>query len=324
MKILVPGGAGYIGSHMVKLLQEHNHEVVVLDNFSTGNRWSIEGCKIIEVDILDKLELLNALKGSFFDGVIHFAAKSIVQESINYPDKYFKNNFIGTKNLLDIIVEEKISNNIVFSSTAAIYGNPDINKINEKCIKRPINPYGESKLLVEEYLKKLYLNKGLNSICLRYFNAAGAHHSAEIGEYREIETHLIPNILNSVKNKSADLKIFGDNFNTKDGTCIRDYIHVTDLAEAHLASLEIMQYNNICDAFNLGSGIGFSIKEILSECMNITGTKIDYKIFPPREGDPASLIADIEKAQNYLSWKPQHSDIKNIISSAWKWHAKDI
>ncbi len=324
MKVLIPGGAGYIGSHMVKLLQEKNHEVVVLDNFSTGNRWSITDCKIIEVDLINKASLLRSLKDMKFDGIIHFAAKSIVQESIFNPSEYMENNYLGTKNLIETVIENNISNNIVFSSTAAVYGNPKIEKINEECNTKPINPYGESKLLVEKYLKNLYLNKKLNSISLRYFNAAGAHHSSKIGEKRENETHLIPNILNSIIKDSKKLEVYGDNYPTKDGTCIRDYIHVTDLAEAHLLALEKMLEESVCEVINLGSGVGFSIKEILNECSKVTKTDINYKILPPREGDPAILIADITKALRILNWTPRHSDIQNIISTAWNWHIKSI
>ena len=323
MKVLVPGGAGYIGSHMVRLLQEKHHEVIVLDNFSTGNRWAINNCETIEVNLLDKTKLSNLLEGRFFDGVIHFAAKSIVEESIMSPEMYYENNYIGTKNLLDIIVEKNISNNFVFSSTAAVYGNPNQKKINEDCPKNPINPYGESKLLIEKHLKDLNISNNLNSICLRYFNAAGAHSSSDIGEYRENETHLIPNILNSLIKNSAQLKIFGNNYPTPDGTCIRDYVHVTDLAEAHLLALNKMLKSDTCDVYNLGSGSGFSIMKILEECIKVTNKDIEYEICEARKGDPAILIADINKANKDLNWLPRNSDIGNIISSAWNWHKND-
>jgi UDP-glucose 4-epimerase len=322
MKILVPGGAGYIGSHMVKLLQENDHDVTVLDNFSTGNAWAVSDCKIIEVDLIDKEGLFNSLKGMKYDGIIHFAAKSIVQESVENPEQYFQNNYIGSKNLIDCILEYNISNNFVFSSTAAVYGNPKVEIIHEECSTLPINPYGESKLMVERYLKNLFYKSKFNSISLRYFNAAGAHGSSEIGEQRKYETHLIPNILNSVINKTEELKIYGDNYPTKDGTCIRDYIHVNDLAEAHLKAINLMQTTNICEVINLGSGVGFSIKEILDECSKVTKSQIEFDKHPPRPGDPATLIADIEKALHILDWRPKHSNISNIISSAWNWHKK--
>lgn len=323
MKILIPGGAGYIGSHMVKLLQERNHEVVVLDNFSTGNRWAVTNCKIIEVDLLNKSGLKRSLKDSRFDGIIHFAAKSIVKESVLNPSAYIKNNYLGTKNLIETVIDNDVSNNIVFSSTAAVYGNIKASSINEDMITNPINPYGESKLMVEKYLKDCFQTNKLNSISLRYFNAAGAHHLSEIGEKRENETHLIPNILNSILNSNKELEIYGDNYQTRDGTCIRDYIHVEDLAKAHLLALEKMVNKNLCEVINLGSGNGFSIKEILDECVKVTGTNINYKTLPPREGDPDILIADITKAKKILNWTPRHSDIQNIILSAWNWHKKD-
>tara|TARA_B100000963_G_scaffold302596_1_gene275579 strand:- start:21407 stop:22378 length:972 start_codon:yes stop_codon:yes gene_type:complete len=322
MKLLIPGGAGYIGSHMVRYAQEHNHEVVVLDNFSTGNDWSIKDCEVIEANLVDQENLLKLLKGRKFDGVIHFAAKSLVGESLKEPSLYYQNNLVGSLNLIDVMIKNDI-NNLVFSSSAAIFGNPKMDKISESHIKNPINPYGKSKLMVENILEDLCLSTGLNALCLRYFNAAGAHKSGEIGESHEPETHLIPSILKAVLDNKTDLKVFGNDYNTHDGTCIRDYVHVEDLANAHLLGLENMKKLKGFSAFNLGNGSGFSVLDIIKECEKVTNTKISYQVEKKREGDPAILVADNKLANNELNWKPKYKKINEIIESAWMWHSRN-
>lgn len=321
MKLLVSGGAGYIGSHAVKYAQECGHEVVVLDDFSTGHKEAIEECEIIEVNLLEQEKLIKFLGGRHFDGVIHFAAKSLVGESIKNPYMYYETNLKGTLNLLNLMLINNITD-IVFSSSAAIFGNPVSEKIDEKHIKNPINPYGMSKLMVENILKDLTLKGNINASCLRYFNAAGAHKSGLIGESHDPETHLIPTILESIKN-SETFKIFGNDYLTPDGTCIRDYIHVDDLAEAHILSLNYIKKNKGFSAFNLGNGKGFSVLDIIKACKQISNSNINYEIQKKREGDPPKLVADITKAGNILQWKPRHSKIDKIISSAWKWHSSN-
>ena len=321
MKLLITGGGGYIGSHMVRLAQSQNHECIVLDNFSTGHRWAIEDCEILDIDLLDEIALSNSLKGKFFDGVIHFAAKSIVGESIQKPYYYYRNNLIGTLNLVDQMLKNEI-NNLVFSSSAAIFGNPESNLINENHPKKPINPYGKSKLMVEQVLDDISKSNDINVTCLRYFNAAGAYKSGEIGEAHNPETHLIPNILSSLNNKNIIFSIFGKNYPTKDGTCVRDYIHVNDIAHAHLLALEKMEEKKGFNFFNLGSEKGYSVLEIIKSCEEVTGKKINYRFEAGRNGDPAILIADNTKAISELGWKIKYKSINEIIETAWLWHKK--
>ena len=319
MKLLIPGGAGYIGSHMARYAQEHGNEVVVLDDFSTGHEWAVKDCEILRVNLLDQEKLAQLLKGRYFDGVIHFAAKSLVAESVKKPDLYYRNNVVGTLNLVNEMLKNDV-NNLVFSSTAAIFGNPVTEKIAEDHPKNPINPYGQSKLMVENMLMDICSANDFNATCLRYFNAAGAHKSGEIGEAHEPETHLIPNILTSVLSNESNLKVFGHDYSTPDGTCVRDYVHVTDLAQAHLLGLEYMQQVKGFSAFNLGNGDGFSVHEIINACQNITNTEIPFQIDERREGDPAVLVADNKFAVGALNWNPEYSDINDIIKSAWSWH----
>ena len=262
MKLLITGGAGYIGSHMVKYAQELNHEVVVLDDYSTGHKWAVKDCEIICVNLLNQNKLSRLLKGHSFDGVIHFAAKSLVNESVNYPEAYYRNNIVGTLNLVNEMLKNDI-NDLVFSSTAAIFGNPISAKIDEAHPKNPINPYGQSKLMTEKMLRDISLARDFNVTCLRYFNAAGAHESGEIGEAHNPETHLIPNILRSAISNENKLRVFGTDYPTTDGTCVRDYVHVTDLAQAHLLGLTHMKENKGFSAINLGNGDGFSVLEII-------------------------------------------------------------
>ena len=319
MKLLIPGGAGYIGSHMVRYAQEHGHEVVVLDDFSTGHDWVVRDCEILRVNLLDQEKLSQLLRGRHFDGVIHFAAKSLVGESFEKPDVYYRNNVVGTLNLVNEMLNNDVSN-LVFSSTAAIFGNPLTEKIAEDHPKNPINPYGQSKLMVENMLKDICSANDLNATCLRYFNAAGAHESGEIGEAHDPETHLIPNVLKAALTNDSSLKVFGDDYPTPDGTCVRDYVHVSDLAQAHLLGLEYMKDNKEFAAFNLGNGDGFSVLEVIKSCEKIADTKIPLQIEERRDGDPAVLISENKRAVEVLNWDPKYNDISNIIKSAWSWH----
>jgi len=319
MKLLIPGGVGYIGSHMVRYAQEHGHEVVVLDDFSTGHEWAVKDCEILRVNLLDQDKLSQLLKGRYFDGVIHFAAKSLVGESVKKPDLYYRNNVVGTLNLVNEMLSNDV-NNLVFSSTAAIFGNPVTDKIAEDHPKNPITPYGQSKLMVENMLQDICSTYDFNATCLRYFNAAGAHESGEIGEAHDPETHLIPNVLKAAISNESSLKVFGDDYPTPDGTCVRDYVHVTDLADAHLLSLEYMQNNKGFSAFNLGNGDGFSVLEVIKSCEKIADTKISFQIDRRRQGDPASLVADSRKAKELLGWDGQFGYLDNIVSTALEWH----
>jgi UDP-glucose 4-epimerase len=321
MKLLIPGGAGYIGSHMVKYAQEHGHDVVVLDDFSTGHNWSVSDCEIIRVNLLDQNKLERQLKGRSFDGVIHFAAKSLVGESVKKPDLYYQNNVVGSLNLINEMLKNDISN-LVFSSSAAIFGNPVTDKISENHPKIPINPYGQSKLMIENMLQDICSVYDFNATCLRYFNAAGAHQSGQIGEAHNPETHLIPNILTSVLSSENSLKVFGDDYPTIDGTCIRDYVHVSDLAQAHLLAIKKMHEVNGFSAFNLGNGNGFTVLDVINTCSKVMGKPINYKIDGRRTGDPALLVADDKKAKSELKWMPKYKSLTEIIESAWLWHSR--
>tara|TARA_B110000879_G_scaffold210863_1_gene301956 strand:- start:5550 stop:6530 length:981 start_codon:yes stop_codon:yes gene_type:complete len=320
MKLLVPGGAGYIGSHMVKYLQDRDHEVVVLDDFSTGHDWAVSGCEVLRVNLLDQAKLASALKGRQFDGVIHFAAKSLVGESVKQPDLYYRNNVVGSLNLINEMLRNDI-NNLVFSSTAAIFGNPVADKITEDHPKNPINPYGQSKLMVENLLRDICSAYDFNATCFRYFNAAGADASGGIGEDHDPETHLIPNILKSAIADGNSLKVFGNDYETHDGTCVRDYVHVTDLAQAHLLGLERMRDEGKgFSAYNLGNGNGFSVLDVIASCERVVGNTISYQIDGRRVGDPAILVADSGKAVSGLGWMPEFDQLDSIVGSAWQWH----
>ena len=318
MNFLVTGGAGYIGSHMVKFLQEQNESVVVVDNFSTGNDWAVKNCEIIEVDLLNKVDLQKKLRGRKFDSVFHFASRSIVSESYLKPELYLRDNLLSLQNLLDVMIENN-NHNIIFSSSAAIYGNVSF-KIKEETRKKPISAYGKSKLLCEKLLNDLSKTSNLKYISLRYFNAAGADKDGKIGEYRTRETHLIPLIFQSLDNKNKRIKIYGNDYNTHDGTCIREYVHVSDLIEAHYKAFLRLEETNCSDSFNLSSENGFSVLDILKSVEILTDKKINYVLAERRKGDPDVLISDCSKAKELLNWDPQNSNIENIISSALNWH----
>lgn len=321
MKLLIPGGAGYIGSHMVKHAQEHGHEVVVLDDFSTGHEWAVKDCDVLRVNLLDQDKLAQVLKGRSFDGVIHFAAKSLVGESVEKPNLYYRNNVVGTLNLVNEMIKNEVKN-LVFSSTAAIFGNPVSAKIAENHPQNPINPYGQSKLIVENMLRDICSAYDFNATCFRYFNAAGADKSGVIGEAHDPETHLIPNILKSGLTSGNTLKVFGNDYDTHDGTCVRDYVHVTDLAQAHLLGLERMNLFKGFSAYNLGNGAGFSVLDVIKSCERIIDSPITYELCARRPGDPATLVADSSAALKELNWNPEYRSINSIVSSACLWHQK--
>jgi UDP-glucose 4-epimerase len=304
---------------MVKYVQALGHEVVVLDDFSTGHEWAVKDCEILRVNLLDQDRLARCLAGRHFDGVIHFAAKSLVGESVKKPDFYYRNNVVGTLNLVNEMMHNDV-HNLVFSSTAAIFGNPVTEKIAEDHPKNPINPYGQSKLMVENMLRDVCAVYDINATCFRYFNAAGADLSGAIGEAHNPETHLIPNILKSTISGGSILKVFGSDYETYDGTCVRDYVHVTDLAQAHLLGLEHMRDNNGFSAFNLGNGSGFSVLDVIGSCERVVKNTIPYHLDVRRAGDPARLVADSSAAIREISWKPKFSDLDALIETAWQWH----
>lgn len=319
MDILVCGGAGYIGSHMAQWLAEQGANISILDNLSTGHRQAVKWGEFIKADLLDVDSLENAFRGRRFDSVMHFCARSLVGESVIKPYDYYLNNFNGTLNLLEAMRRHGIDR-LVFSSTAAVFGNPISDVIDEDHPKVPINPYGASKLMVERILEDAAKAYGLRSVALRYFNAAGALPQQGIGEAHACETHLIPNVLKSALGTGPALKLFGDDYDTADGTCVRDYVHVQDLAQAHALALDFMETHEGAHAFNLGNGQGFSVREIISAAAEVTGREIPYEVAPRREGDPARLVASSQKAREMLGWSPKWTDLNSIISSAWEWH----
>jgi UDP-glucose 4-epimerase len=318
MKLLVTGGAGYVGSHSVRTLLDEGHDVVVLDNLSTGHKWALQDCELISVDLRDETNLLRSIKNRGFDGVLHFAAKSLVGESKNQPALYYQNNVGGTTNLVRAMQAADIQR-LVFSSTAAIFGNPVSDLIDEKHPKTPINVYGQTKLVVEHLLQAVAESSDFSATCLRYFNAAGANNAANLGEWHEPETHLIPNALRAAAGTGNALTLFGDDYPTTDGTCVRDYIHVDDLASAHVAAIEKMSAGGNFNVYNLGNGNGYSVKEVIAACEKAVGTEIPFTIGPRREGDPATLVASAQKARDELEWNPQFGAIDEIAQSAWNW-----
>lgn len=319
MRLLIPGGAGYIGSHMVRYALRAGHDVTILDDFSTGHPWATADCEVLEVNLLDQERLNQLLAGRSFDGVIHFAAKSLVGESMTKPDMYFRNNVVGTMNLVEAMIKNGCRN-LVFSSTAAIFGSPQAAKINEEHPKNPINPYGRSKLMVEQMLESICNAYDFNACCLRYFNAAGADQSGGIGEAHDPETHLIPNVLGSLLRGGRTLKVFGDDYETHDGTCVRDYVHVNDLAQAHLLGLDFLEKESGFHVFNLGNGSGYSVLDVVKACSDVAKCGVDFEVAPRRVGDPASLVADSRIAMKKLGWEPEFGALMEIVSSAWLWH----
>ena len=322
MHILVVGGAGYIGSHMVKRLIADHHQVVVVDNLSTGYRDAVLTESFYEVDIADQVNLSKVFSQHKFDAVFHFASFIQVGESVKDPAKYYRNNVAATLSLLEVMVKFEVKH-FVFSSTAAVFGNPQYSPIDEKHPKEPINPYGQSKLMVEKMLEDFDRAYGLKSVSLRYFNAAGADPEGELGERHVPETHLIPLVLQAASGRSESISVFGKDYETFDGTCVRDYIHIVDLADAHVKAIDYLKKGNASSAvFNLGNGKGFSVKEIIEASQKVTGKKIPVKYGDRRSGDPPTLVADATLAKKILGWKPKYTKIEDIIQHAWAWEEK--
>ncbi len=317
--VLICGGAGYIGSHMAQWLAEHGHRVTVLDNLSTGHRAAVRWGELITADLMDPAALERAFHGRRFDAVMHFCARSLVGESLADPYGYYSNNVTGTLNLLEAMRQHGVDK-LVFSSTAAVFGHPATAVIDEEHPTAPINPYGASKLMAERFLADAATAYGLRSVTLRYFNAAGALPEHGIGEAHACETHLIPNVLRAALGKGPPLKVFGSDYDTIDGTCVRDYVHVQDLAQAHALALEFMKHQEGAHAFNLGNGRGFSVKQVIAAAAAVAGAPIPCTMAPRRAGDPASLVASSTKARELLGWRPRWTELTPIIESAWRWH----
>ena len=320
MAILVCGGAGYIGSHAVHALVEKGEDVVIVDNLQTGHRGALNpAAKFYEGDIRDASVLDRIFTKNKIEAVIHFAANSLVGESMEKPLLYFNNNVYGMQVLLEGMVRHGVDK-IVFSSTAATYGEPKRVPIHEDDETCPTNTYGETKLTMEKMMKWVSRANGVRYVSLRYFNAAGALPDGSIGEDHKTETHLIPLILQVPTGRRDHITVFGDDYPTPDGTCLRDYIHVVDLADAHVLALEYLRKGGASDIFNLGNGQGFSVKEMIAAAEKATGRSIKVEIGARRAGDPAQLIASSEKARSVLGWKPQFTDVEQVIGTAWKWH----
>lgn len=321
MAILVCGGAGYIGSHTVKKLLDAGEDVIVADNLSTGHRTALNpAVKFYECDIRDKSALTKIFAENQIEAVFHFAAFIEAGESVKLPLKYFSNNVYGMQILLEAMVERGVDK-IIFSSSAAVYGEPKKIPISEDDETFPVNPYGDSKLIMEMMIRRVGAAHGVKFVSLRYFNASGASEDGTIGEDHHPESHLIPLILQVPLGKRDHITIFGTDYPTPDGTCIRDYIHVLDLADAHLRALNYLRGDGLSDFFNLGSGQGFSVKQIIDAAEKVTGRKIKTELGERREGDPARLIASSDKARNILGWTPQFDDVEKIIATAWNWHS---
>ncbi|MGZ5008593.1 MAG: UDP-glucose 4-epimerase GalE [Methylobacter sp.] len=319
--VLVVGGAGYIGSHMVWLLGRKGVNVVTLDNLSSGHRDAVVHGRFVHGDIADRLILDKVFREHEFDAVMHFASFIQVGESMQDPAKYYQNNFSNTLNLLNAMLSHGVDK-FIFSSTAAIFGEPEYVPIDEAHPKRPINPYGCSKLMVEQALADYDRAYGLKSVCLRYFNAAGAHPDALLGERHDPETHLIPLVLQAASGRRPHITVFGRDYDTPDGTCIRDYIHILDLAEAHWLALQYLQSAGESAAFNLGNGSGYSVESVIQAAKRVTGKTISVQEGQRREGDPARLVANADKMKQQLGWQPVYADLDVIVKHAWQWESK--
>jgi UDP-arabinose 4-epimerase len=321
MRVLVTGGAGYIGSHTTKALAGAGHEVVVLDNFSTGHRWAVKWGPCVEGDLADAALVTSALKTYGIDAVMHFAASIQVGESVRDPKKYFWNNVVNTLRLLDAMIATGVPH-IVFSSSAAVYGNPEKVPIPEEHPTRPVNPYGETKLMMERALEAYGAAYGLRWTALRYFNAAGADPDGELGEEHDPESHLIPLVIRAALGRSPYVEVYGSDYPTPDGTPIRDYIHITDLADAHVKALEYLARGGESVALNLGTGKGHTVREVVAAVGRLCEGPVPFRDAPRRAGDPPALVADPSKAISFLGWEPRFPDLAAIVESAWKWHGR--
>ncbi len=323
MKILVTGGAGYIGSHTAKWLAKHEKEFLVFDNLSRGHEWAVKWSHFVHEDLGNREAVVRTLRDNKIDAVIHFAAHSQVGESMVKPEIYFRNNVMNTMTLLEAMKETGVKY-IIFSSTAAVYGNPETTPIDENHPKRPVNPYGESKLMMERTLHWYGEAHGLKWMALRYFNAAGADPDGEIGEDHTPESHLIPIVLEALLGRRDPVQIFGTDYPTPDGTAVRDYIHVTDLADAHLRALNYLADGGKSGALNLGTGTGYSVREVIQTAEKVSGKKVPAKEGPRRAGDPPVLVAAPGEAGKLLGWKPQYSSIETVVETALRWHEKRV
>lgn len=321
--VLVVGGAGYIGSHMVWLLGQKGVDAVTLDNLSSGHRDAVLHGRFVHGDIADQLILDKVFRQYRFDAVMHFASSIQVGESVQDPAKYYQNNVVNTLSLLNAMCAHGVDK-FIFSSTAAIFGEPEYSPINEAHPKRPINPYGWSKLMVEQALADYDRAYGLKSVCLRYFNAAGAHPDGLLGERHEPETHLIPLVLQAASGRRPNITVFGRDYDTPDGTCIRDYIHILDLAEAHWLALQYLQSAGETTAFNLGNGNGYSVESVIQAVRRVTGEIIAVQEGRRRSGDPARLVANADKIRRELGWQPVYSDLDVIVEHAWQWECRHM
>lgn len=319
MTILVTGGAGYIGSHTVRQLEHAGNPVVVYDNLVKGHRNSVKNSIFIKGDIFDSDLLTDTIKRYAINSVVHFAAYSVVGESMEKPREYYHNNVVGTLNLLDVMLASGV-NKLVFSSTAAVYGEPDKTPITEDMPKNPTSVYGRTKVIMEDVMADYSRAYGLKHISLRYFNACGADISGDIGEDHRPETHLVPLVLQACLGKTDGIKIFGDDYPTRDGTCIRDYVHITDLAQAHVLALQALYEGHGPEVYNLGNGSGFSVKEIIEAAEAVAGITTPKQVVARRPGDPAVLVASSVKIRSDLGWQPEYTNIKDIIDTAWRWH----
>ncbi len=320
MRILVTGGAGYIGSHTAKALSQAGHEPVVLDNFSEGHRWAVKWGRLAEGDLADQDFIRHALHEFGIQAVIHFAAHALVAESVANPRKYYWNNVVNSLRLLDAMAESGVRH-IVFSSSCATYGVPNRVPISEDHPQFPVNPYGQTKLMIERILHDYDPAYGLRWVALRYFNAAGADPEGEIGEDHDPETHLIPIAIQAAQGRRPYIEIYGTDYPTADGTAVRDYIHVTDLARAHLMALEYLVRGGASAAVNLGTGLGHSVREVVAAVGKLSNGRVPVKEGPRRPGDPPALVAAVGKAEELLGWKPEYPDLDSIVEAAWKWHA---
>jgi len=316
--ILVTGGAGYIGSHVVKELLLQNHKPIVFDNLQTGHRKTTKNVLFIEGDLSDQRKLAEIFHDNSIDAVMHFAADCLVGESVQNPVKYFNNNVNNSLKLIEIIEEFNVKK-IVFSSSASVYGEPKQIPISEEHPCAPTNPYGETKWIIEKVLQDFYVEGKLNFISLRYFNAAGADPEGELGEDHSPETHLIPLVIKAALDGTS-VPVFGTDYDTPDGTCIRDYIHVTDLAQAHILALRKLDQGKICGIYNLGNGNGYSVREVIETVKKVTGRKVAAIDSPRRSGDPARLVASSEKIKEELGWIPKYTDLETIVNTAYHWH----